>query len=68
MAGLVFIALCIAGAFVLAMRRAPLWGWAAAVAVAILVWRTGLVYGDWHEPAFNLTGLLAWLQIGRAHV
>src|SRR5262247_2950194 len=63
MAGLVFIALCIAGAFVLAMRRAPLWAWAVALAVAVLAWRTGLVYGDWHEPAFNLLGLLAWLPV-----
>ena len=63
MAGLVFIALCIAGAFVLAMRRAPLWAWAAALAAAVLAWRTGLVYGDWHEPAFNLVGLLAWVPV-----
>ena len=63
MAGFVFIAVCIAGAFVLAMRRAPLWVWAAAVAAAVLAWRTGLVYGDWHEPTFNLLGLLAWLPV-----
>src|SRR5438876_10601194 len=63
MAGLVFIALCIAGAFVLAMRQAPLWGWAAALAAAVLAWRTGLVYGDWHEPVFNLLGLLAWVPV-----
>ena len=49
--------LCIAGAFVLAMRRAPLWAWAAALAAAVLAWRTGLIYGDWHEPAFNFVGL-----------
>ena len=58
-----FIALCIAGAFVLAMRRAPLWAWAAALAAAVLAWRTGLVYGDWHEPAFNLLGLVAWVPV-----
>ena len=46
MAELVFIALCIAGAFVLAMRQAPLWAWAAALAAAVLAWHTGLVYGD----------------------
>ena len=28
----VFILLCLAGVFVLAMRRAPIWGWAAAAA------------------------------------
>jgi len=40
MAGLVFVLLCIAGAFVFAMRQAPLWGWAAALAAAVLAWRT----------------------------
>jgi hypothetical protein len=63
MAGLVFFALCIAGAFVLAMRRAPLWAWAAALAAAVLAWRTGLIYGDWHEPAFNFVGLVAWIPV-----
>ena len=32
-------------------------------AVAVLVWRTGLVYGNWHEPPFNLLGVLAWLPV-----
>src|SRR5262249_1356541 len=57
---IVFILLCAAAVFVLAMRRAPIWAWAAAAAAAVLVWRTGLVYGDWHAPAFNPLGLFAW--------
>jgi acyl-CoA dehydrogenase len=59
----VFILLCLVGVFVLAMRRAPIWGWAAALAVAVLIWRTGLVYGNWHEPPFNLLGVLAWVPV-----
>jgi acyl-CoA dehydrogenase len=59
----VYTLLCVAGIFVLAMRRAPIWGWAAAAALAVLVWRTGLVYGNWHEPPFNLLGILAWLPV-----
>jgi acyl-CoA dehydrogenase len=60
---IVFLLLCLAGVFVLAMRRAPIWGWAAAAAAAVLVWRTGLVYGNWHEPVFNVLGLLAWVPV-----
>jgi acyl-CoA dehydrogenase len=60
---IVILLLCLAGVFVLAMRRAPIWGWAAAAAAAVLVWRTGLVYGNWHEPVFNVLGLLAWVPV-----
>jgi len=56
MAVLVFVLLCIAAVFVLAMRRAPIWGWAVAAAAAVLAWRTGLVYGDWHEAAVQSSG------------
>ncbi|MBO0742534.1 MAG: acyl-CoA dehydrogenase, partial [Hyphomicrobiaceae bacterium] len=59
----VFILLCVAAVFVLAMRRAPLWAWAAAAAAAVLLWRTGLGYGDWHEPAFSALSLLAWVPV-----
>src|SRR3984893_4853279 len=59
----VYTLLCVAGIFVLAMRRAPIWGWATALALAVLVWRTGLVYGNWHEPPFNLLGILAWVPV-----
>ncbi len=59
----VFLLLCLAGVFVLAMRRAPIWGWAAALAAAVLMWRTGLVYGHWHEPVFNLLGIVVWVPV-----
>jgi len=60
---IVFLLLCVAGVFWLAMRKAPIWGWAAAAAAAILVWRTGLIHGDWHAPAFNSLGLVAWVPV-----
>ena len=63
MAELVFLALCIAGAFVLAMRRAPLWAWALALAAATYVWQSGLLHGEYGEPEFGLLGLLAWVPV-----
>jgi acyl-CoA dehydrogenase len=59
----VFILVCVVAVFVLAMRQAPIWAWAAAAAAAVLVWRTGLVYDDWHEPAFNALGIVAWVPV-----
>ena len=59
----VFILLCVAGVFVLAMRQAPIWTWAAAAAAALLLWQTGLVYGDWHAPVFDALSLLAWVPV-----
>jgi acyl-CoA dehydrogenase len=63
MAEIVFIVLCAAGAFALAMRRAPLWAWALALAAATLVWQTGLLHGEFDEPEFGVLGLLAWVPV-----
>src|SRR6185295_17874274 len=52
-----------AGAVALAMHRAPLWVWAAALAGATLIWQTGLLHGELEEPAFTLAGLLAWVPV-----
>jgi len=41
MAVLTFLALAAIAVCILAMRRAPLWMWAAAVGVLTLIWRTG---------------------------
>ena len=56
MPDLVFVAVCIVGAFVLAMRRAPLWAWTIALAAAVYVWQSGLLYGEANElePGFLL--------------
>ena len=61
MAELVLIAICIAGAFVLAMRQAPLWAWALALAAAAYVWRPACCTAIRHEPAH--LGVLAWLPV-----
>ena len=63
MAEFVFLVLCMAGVFVLAMHRAPLWAWAAALAGATLIWQTGLLHGDFEEPTFGVLGLLAWVPV-----
>jgi acyl-CoA dehydrogenase len=60
MAEIVFLAFCIAGAFALAMRRAPLWAWAAGLAGATFIWQTGLLRGEFGDPEPGLLGLLMW--------
>jgi acyl-CoA dehydrogenase len=61
MAALVFIGICVIAAFVLAMRRAPIWLWAVAAAIAALIWQAGLVQGDGAPAAPSVLGFLAWL-------
>jgi acyl-CoA dehydrogenase len=63
MAQVVFLALCIAGTFVLAMRRAPLWAWPAGLAGATLIWQTGLLQGEFADPQPGLVGLLVWAVV-----
>src|SRR5688572_18231838 len=60
---LVFVALCIIGAFVLAMRSAPMWGWTLALAAAVYVWQSGLLYGPPEELDPGFFGVLAWLIV-----
>lgn len=62
-AEIIFILLCVAGVFALAMRQTSLWGWALALGAAVLVWQTGLLYGEFSEPEFGLGGLLAWVPV-----
>jgi acyl-CoA dehydrogenase len=63
MAEFVFLVVCMAGVFALAMHRAPLWAWAAALAGATLTWQTGLLHGDFEEPTFGVLGLLGWVPV-----
>jgi acyl-CoA dehydrogenase len=63
MAEFVFIILCIAGAIVLAMRRAPLWAWAAGLGAVTLVWQAGLLHGELHDPELGFLGILAWVPV-----
>jgi acyl-CoA dehydrogenase len=57
---LVLIVLCVAGAFLLAMRRAPLWAWTLGLAVALLVWQTGILHGQTEALVPGLFGTLGW--------
>jgi acyl-CoA dehydrogenase len=60
---LVLIVLCIVGAFVLAMRRAPLWAWAAGLAAALLVWQSGMLRGELGAFPSGTLALLPWLLV-----
>jgi acyl-CoA dehydrogenase len=60
---LVFVALCVVGAFVLAMRRAPLWAWTAGLAAAAYLWQSGMLYGEPADLEPGLLGILVWLLI-----
>src|SRR5262245_31087710 len=60
---LVFAALCIVGVFVLAMRRAPLWVWTVAFAVALYVWQSGMLHGQRTGLAPGFLGVLAWAVV-----
>ena len=61
MAELMFALLSLAALFALAMNRAPLRVWAAAIALFTLALQTGLGSGHLHAPVFNFWALLGWL-------
>lgn len=63
MAALVFAGLLIAAGLALAMHRAPMWLWAAAGAIALVAWQSGLFAGHYSTPNPGLLGLLAWLPV-----
>ena len=63
MAEPVFLFLCLIVVFALAMRRAPLWLWAASLAAATLIWQTGLLHGHYEEPDFTLLQTIAWIPV-----
>jgi acyl-CoA dehydrogenase len=58
MAELLFCVALLAGILALGMYKAPLWAWAAALAVAALIWQTQTVHG--HTGVF---GFLLWLFV-----
>ncbi len=61
MAELLFICICVAAVFVLAMYRAPSWAWAAVAAVAALVWQVGLVDSSSDASGPGLLSIILWL-------
>ncbi|HEX5957236.1 MAG TPA: acyl-CoA dehydrogenase [Hyphomicrobiaceae bacterium] len=58
---LVLIILCIIGAFILGMRRSPLWMWAAGFAAAMLIWQAGVLHGAPNVPAPGWLGTAGWV-------
>ncbi|HMN37879.1 MAG TPA: acyl-CoA dehydrogenase [Hyphomicrobium sp.] len=60
MAAVVFILVSLGIFFALAMRRAPMWLWALAAAGIVLLWQSGVLHGELHWPAPELSGALAW--------
>ncbi|MDX2204971.1 MAG: acyl-CoA dehydrogenase [Hyphomicrobiaceae bacterium] len=62
-AELVFILLCVAGVFALAMRGTSLLAWGLALGAAVLVWQTDLLAGQFHEPDFTAGQVLAWVPV-----
>jgi acyl-CoA dehydrogenase len=60
---LVFIVLCIAGVFILAMWRAPLWAWTLGLAAVLYAWQSGMLHGELGQPEPGLLGGLAWLAV-----
>jgi len=63
MAELVLLIGCVAGAFVLAMRRAPLWGWAAGLAAVLFVWQSGMLHGGPGDLETGFFGWVGWLVV-----
>jgi acyl-CoA dehydrogenase len=63
MAELVLLIVCVAGVFLLAMRRAPLWAWAAALATALVVWQSGMLYGDAGDLEPGFFGVIGWVVV-----
>ena len=64
MAEFIFAFVAAAIIFVLAMRRAPLLYWAAAIALLTICLQLGLGAGELHWPSFKLWALLGWLIAG----
>jgi acyl-CoA dehydrogenase len=64
MAELIFALLSLAAVFALAMNRAPLRAWAAAIALFTLALQIGLGSGHLHAPVFNFWAVLGWLAAG----
>ena len=46
MPDLVFVAVCIVGAFILAMRRAPLWAWTTGWRLRPTFGKRSILYGE----------------------
>ena len=45
------------------MRRAPLWAWTLALAAAVYLWQSGLLYGEPGELEPGFLGAIAWVLV-----
>jgi len=63
MAVLVFVLLCIAAVFVLAMRRAPIWAGPLPRPPRCWPGAPGWSMATGTSPPFNLLGILAWVPV-----
>jgi acyl-CoA dehydrogenase len=64
MLGFIFTVLSLTALFALAMYRAPLPVWAAAMAIFTVSLQLGLGSGELHWPVFNVWALAGWLIAG----
>jgi acyl-CoA dehydrogenase len=60
---LVLIVLCVAGAFILGMRQAPLWAWTVGLAAALFLWQSGALHGDLYAPEPGWLGTMGWVLV-----
>jgi acyl-CoA dehydrogenase len=61
MIGIVLVLAVIAAMFTIAIRRDPLWAWAALLAAVTLFIKLGLFGGQVHVPSFTPWALTGWL-------
>lgn len=61
MATPLFLAIAFVLALGLAIWRAPVWLWAAVVAIATFVWQSPIAHGADYEPSSNFWQVMAWL-------
>ena len=61
MVELVFIGLCLAVAYVLAMKRAPLWAYAGLLSIATFCAQSGLIHGQFDWPPLDILGIVSAL-------
>lgn len=61
MIGLIFLFICLGVACFLALKKLPLWSWAALVAVATFAFHTGLWRGTYETPELGILSFLGWV-------
>ncbi|MGE0698477.1 MAG: acyl-CoA dehydrogenase [Hyphomicrobiaceae bacterium] len=61
MTEIAFVVAAVAALFLLAMRQAPAWAWAALAALLALAWQTGAVHRSFTLTAPSWLGWLGWL-------